>query len=171
MSTPASPSPASAPPASRANPVLWLVIALPALAVVASLSSFALAALHGDRELPASYHWEGGALDRDDTRRAAAAALGLRAELRIDTATQRCRVTLRGATPAALQLELTHPTDPRLDQRAQLRGTGGDYAGYCAPLPPAHWWVQLADEQGHWLLRGRADAASGAAAPFRATLP
>ena len=143
------------------NPVLWLVIALPALAVVASFCSLALALTRGDRELPPSYHWEGGALDRDDAQRAAARALGLHATLRVDAATGRCLVTLQGAAPAALRLDLTHPGDPAADRHLLLPGVAGVYSAPCQDVPSAHWWLQLTDPQGTWLLRGRASNAPG----------
>jgi hypothetical protein len=162
--------PAPGTPQARANPVLWLVIALPLLAVVAGLGSWALAVTRGDRELPSSYHWEGGALDRDDARRAAAAALGLRATLRVDEATQRCVVTLQGAAPAALRLDMTHPTNQAADRHVLLQGAAGVYSGQCEGVNAAHWWLQLADQQGSWLLRGRASSAPGSG-PLAATLP
>ena len=141
------------------NPVLWLVIALPALAVVASFWSLALALSRGDCELPASYHWEGGGLAADDARLGRAAALGLRAELRVDAATQRCSVSLLGAAPAALRLDLTHPTTQGSDRHVLLQGSGGHYGAACAALPGAHWWVQLSDASGSWLLRARTSGA------------
>jgi hypothetical protein len=151
--------------------VLWLVIALPASAVVAGLSSWAIAATRGDRELPSSYHWEGGALDRDDARRATAAAMGLHATLRVDTATLRCLVTLQGASPAALRLNLTHPTNALADREVLLQGVAGIYSGACEHLPAAHWWLQLSDDQGTWLLRGRASAKGASDPALTATLP
>jgi hypothetical protein len=32
----------------------------------------------------------------------------------------------------------------------------GRYEAPCSTLAPAHWWVQVSDAQGQWLLRGRA---------------
>ena len=145
--------------AAGTNPVLWLVIALPALAVVASFWSLALALSRGDRELPASYHWEGGGLEADAARLGRAAALGLGAELRVDAATQRCSVTLRGVSPAALRLDLTHPTAQESDRHVLLQGSGGQYSASCAALPGAHWWIQLSDASGSWLLRARTSGA------------
>ena len=157
--------------AKGANPVLWLVIALPLVAVVASLSSLALAVTRGDHELPTSYHWEGGALDRDDARRAAAAALGLHATLRIDAPTQRCLVTLQGAAPPTLRLDLTHPTNQAADRHVLLLRAAGEYSGRCEGLSAAHWWLQLADQQGTWLLRARTNSTSGSPQSLAATLP
>ncbi len=54
-------------------------------------------------------------------------------------------------------LELTHPTDGALDRRVELarEGDSARYGAPCAALPAAHWWVQVADPAGRWLLRGR----------------
>jgi hypothetical protein len=138
-----------------ANPVLALVIALPLLAVAGSFVSLALAVTRGDSELPKNYHWEGGALERDQDQQARAARLGIGVTLRFDPATNQCTLVLRGAAPAALHLTLVHPTEGSLDQRILLQPSGGRYLAPCSALPAAHWWLELADEQGGWLLRGR----------------
>lgn len=149
-----------------ANPVLWLVIGLPLLAVAASLASLALAMSRGDPELPKDYHWEGAALDRDQERLSLAARQEIGATIAFDAASRLCTVTVFGSAPASLRLSLAHPVDPHLDRRLELARAqrspagaghaGADYATPCAPLPAAHWWLELADDQGRWLLRGRA---------------
>jgi len=139
----------------RANPVLWLVIGLPLLAVAASFVSLALAVTRGDKELPASYHWEGTGLASDEARSAEATRLGITALLQ-----------LAGATPAALRLDLAHPTNPSADRHVPLvRSSDGSnrYEAPCAALAPAHWWIQVSDAEGHWLLRGRANGALASA--------
>ena len=138
-----------------ANPVLWLVIALPLIAVVASLTSLALAVTRGDPELPKDYHWEGAALDHDQQQLTVAASEGITATISFQAATQRCVVALHGAAPAQLRLDLVHPTDPRADRRLTLARTGETYEADCTGLPPAHWWLEVSDDTGHWMLRGR----------------
>jgi hypothetical protein len=138
-----------------ANPVLWLVIALPLLAVVGSLTSLALAVTRGDPELPKDYHWEGAALDRDQQRLATAAQQGIGATISYQAKTQRCMVTLHGAAPSQLRLDLVHPTDPRADRRLTLAQTGASYEADCTGLPVAHWWLEVSDDTAGWMLRGR----------------
>jgi len=138
-----------------ANPVLWLVIALPLIAVVASLTSLALAVTRGDPELPKDYHWEGAALDRDQQRLTLAASEGITATISYQPDTQRCAIALHGAAPAQLRLDLVHPTDPRADRRLTLARTGDSYEADCAGLPVAHWWLEVSDDTGRWMLRGR----------------
>ena len=138
-----------------ANPVLWLVIALPLLAVAASLASLALAVTRGDSELPKDYHWEGGALDRDQQRLARAAQMQIGAMITCDPATRLVTIMLHGAAPGGLRLALTHPTDARADRRLALPGSAGAYHTACGALPMAHWWLEVSDDRGQWLLRGR----------------
>jgi hypothetical protein len=137
------------------NPVLVLVITLPLLAVAGSFVSLALAVTRGDRELPKDYHWEGASLEADQQHEARAAQLHIGAMLAFDAGTQRCIVTLRGAAPDALHLRLTHPTQDAADVQMTLPRESGRYSAPCKALPVAHWWLELADDQSHWLLRTR----------------
>jgi len=145
------------------NPVLWLVIGLPLLAVAGSFTSLGLAILHGDKELPASYHWEGKGLDGDEARIAEAGRLGLTAQVQADAVAGRCTVQLAAPAGDALNLDFTHPTEAAADRHLVLQrdGNGGLYGAACAALPAAHWWVQVSDTAGRWLLRGRAEGALG----------
>ena len=138
-----------------ANPVLWLVIVLPLLAIAGGLASLALAFVGGDRELPRIYHWEGAGLDRDQQREALATQRHISATIEFDYVAQRCTIALRGAAPAALRLTVTHPTDSGADRAVSLERHGPVYSAPCTALPAAHWWLELADDQRQWLLRGR----------------
>lgn len=137
------------------NPVLWLVIALPLLAVAGSVASMLLAVGGSDAPLPERYHWEGSQLDADDARLAVAARRGISAVFGVDAAAGECRVVLQGAAPAELRLTLTHATLAGLDQHVVLQRTGDAYTGRCAPLGQGHWWLELADADGSWLIRQR----------------
>jgi hypothetical protein len=146
------------------NPVLWLVIGLPLLAVAGSFTSLGLAILHGDKELPAAYHWEGQGLAGDEARIAEAGRLGLTAQVQADAVAGRCTVQLAVPAGDAIDLDLTHPTEAAADRHLVLQrdGSSGLYGAACAALPAAHWWVQVGDPAGRWLLRGRADGALAA---------
>lgn len=140
---------------SAINPTLWLVVGLPALAVVASFASLFLALHAGDTELPARYHWEGANLDADQVRIVRARALGIAAMISYDAPSRQCQVVLQGASPAQLRVELTHATEAASDRHLQLQRRGDLYSTDCAPLPVAHWWVEITDDAGSWTLRGR----------------
>jgi hypothetical protein len=142
-------------PRERRNPALWVVIGIPAIAVVASLTSVTLAYRGGDVPLPDRYHWEGSQLSADQARLDAAARRAIGADFGYDAGTGQCRVVLQGAAPATLQLDLAHATRSGLDQHVALQRAGDAYVGACAPLAPGSWWLQLADDHDDWLLRQR----------------
>jgi uncharacterized protein len=142
---------------SRANPVLWITLALPLIVVAASFLTLAAAVRHPDNELPEQYHWEGLKLDRDFERSGRAAALGVRAELRAFDRAGRCQVRLEiaGIAPRELYVRMTHATQPTLDRAVRLHRnvTSSLYDGECHSMPDGHWRVELTDGDGEWSIR------------------
>jgi hypothetical protein len=141
----------------RFNPTLWLVIGLPATAVVASFATLIVSTRAGDKPLPSRYHWEGQAYDADQERIAAARRLRIEARIGYNAASGQCQVVLQGQQTNAtrLRLDLTHPTDPRADRHMSLERSGAIFTAACEPLPVAHWWLELADDADGWTLRTR----------------
>jgi hypothetical protein len=140
------------------NPVFWIMWLLPCSAVVAGLSTLAVALNAGDRALPQEYHWEGDRLDRDFARARSAAALGI--EVVLEVRGGQCHAALRGAVDdvAALNLLLTHGSDASLDRRVRLaRIATGDYRAPCAPLASGKWRVAVDADAASWALRGVVD--------------
>lgn len=145
----------------RANFVLWLVIGLPAVAVVASFATLATTILHPESELPEQYHWEGFQLDRDFSRSERATQLGVRAEVVGLARGGTCTLILaiRGAAPERLRLMLAHATLPGRDSRVVLELTQrhddgrAAYSGDCSASEPGHWRIELSDAQATWSLR------------------
>jgi hypothetical protein len=140
----------------RRNPVFWIMIALPALTVVAGLSTLGIALRHGDPPLPAAYHWEGEHLDQDFAQQRRAAAHGTRAVLTTRAPDGVCAVRVAAAPDdvATLTLLFTSASDPGLDRVVLLKRTApGDYRGECAPIPPGRWRVAL--QAGQWSIRAQ----------------
>ena len=131
--------------------------ALPGAAVVAGLSTLAIAMHGADRPLPEAYHWEGERLEADFARQRAALKLGL--SVTFEAANGRCRVRLvNSAGPAALDVLLTHGTDAGLDRALKLtRAAPGEYVADCAPLPAGHWRISVDDPAGAWSMRDAID--------------
>jgi len=149
----------------RSNPVFWIMLLLPAAAVIAGLTTLLIALRSADRPLPADYHWEGEHLDQDFAQQRLAAAHGI--EVDISFAGGACTATLRHAPddPATLTLQFAHSSDAALDRVVLLRRTqAGQYGGACAPLPAGRWRVALDDTAGAWAIRSRF---SGSGAPLR----
>jgi len=140
------------------NAPLLLALGIPGLAIVASFMTLALAIARPDGELPEQYHWEGMRLDRDFETAQRAADLNVAAALSRNDATSNCQLDLRikGSSPEALTLVLTHATHPSLDQRLTLRRSSTHSTRYdapCAAIPNAHWRVELTEPSNHWSVR------------------
>ncbi len=138
----------------RRNPVFWIMIAIPALTVVAGLSTLGIALRHADPPLPAAYHAEGEQLDRDFAQQRLAAAHGTQVTLTANAADGQCRARVSAAPDdaATLTLLFSSVSDPELDRVVLLkRVDGGDYRGECTPIPPGRWRVSL--EGGRWSIR------------------
>jgi hypothetical protein len=140
----------------RANPVFWIMLALPASAVVAGLTTLAIALRNADTALPADYHWEGEHLDHDFALARNAAAHGIEASFVANAAAGECRATVRAAPddPATLTLLFANGADASLDRVVLLRRVAaGEYRGPCTAIPAGHWRVALKDDAGQWSIR------------------
>jgi hypothetical protein len=140
----------------RANPVFWLMWALPGSAVLAGFTTLAIAMHGADRPLPEAYHWEGERLDADFERQRAAVRLGV--HLTFAAANGRCVARVVNADPPALDVLLTHGVDAGLDRVLKLpRVAAGEYAADCTSLPAARWRVSVDAPSGAWSVRDEVD--------------
>jgi hypothetical protein len=140
------------------NPVFLLAWGLPVVAVVASLLTLFITIRNPDGQLPEQYHWEGFQLDRDFSRAAKAAELGVRARITGFSAAGHCEVQLRakGTAPETLVLWVSHATLPALDQQVTLQRSGegaSTYVGACRETPEGHWRLELVDAVNGWAVR------------------
>lgn len=138
------------------EPMIWLVAGLPAIAVVASIATYFIAADKPDPLVNAGYHKEGMAPGKDTSREERAVALAIVGELAIQQG--EARLTLRGrldAMPASLELLLLHPTLADQDVRLQLKDQGRGV--YAAPMPESgagkRQWILEPNDQS-WRLGG-----------------
>ena len=130
----------------------WILMAGPAIVVVAGLITAWLAILSDDGLVIDDYYKQGLAINQTLNRRNAAARLGMDAEIQL--ADGRIRVLLGGpAGRSALTLRLVHPTRAGMDQSVNLAAVGpGVYEGRLRPLQPGRWHVLL--EARDWRLAG-----------------
>jgi hypothetical protein len=139
-----------------ANPVLWFVWLLLGSTVVAGLITLGIALRSADRELPASYHWEGELLDRDFAMMRNAARHGVEVALTVEPA-GRCSARLKSAPndPPAIHVLFVNSKQAELDQAVRLfREKTGLYYGPCHPMPEGSWRMVLEDDAGQWAIRG-----------------
>jgi hypothetical protein len=139
------------------QPWVWLLIALPATAVIGSMISLYLAITTSDGLVVDDYYTRGKAINRDLARDQAALAHRLEARFDIDMTGNRVALTLQAhdyALPSQARLSFLHPTQPGHDQQVALERVGeGQYAGSIRELRRGKWYVQL--EADDWRLSGR----------------
>lgn len=140
------------------QPLVLMLIALPALVVVASFVTLYLALRSDDGLVEDDYYQRGKEINRVLDRDRAAQAYGLHARLVMEPARHRIAVRLDTATklspvPQRLTLKLLYATRAGLDRTVSLvREADGEYDGVLPMLAQGHWYVQLA--AADWRLTG-----------------
>lgn len=139
------------------EPLMWLVVGVPALTVAGGLVTLLLATRGSDAVVRDDYRREGLAIYADPARDQAAVAAGARASLSFDGTAQQLRATVsleRGTLPDRLLVVLSHATRAEFDRMITLKRMNGGYQGSLAPLPGGRWYVELTPPSRDWRLRG-----------------
>ena len=138
------------------EPWVWLMIALPASAVVAGMITIYLAVTTSDGLVVDDYYKRGKAINRVLARDVAAARYQLKATIDIDLRDNRVQLLLESAVaelPETLTFSLLHSTQPGHDQVIMLQHAGeGVYSGAIDELARSKWYLQL--EADDWRLSG-----------------
>lgn len=134
------------------EPWPWILIAGPAIVIVACLVTAWLAFSGEDGLVIDDYYKQGLAINQTLSRSDAAGRLGIEAEVYFVDG--RVRVQLAAAAgPGTLTLRVLHPTRAGMDQSLNLGAVEpGVYEGRLPPLRPGRWHVVL--EQRDWRLAG-----------------
>ncbi len=135
----------------------WLLIALPASAVVAGILTLIIA-LHSPNALVVDdYYKEGLAINQEKHRLKHAAEMQLSGLLRGDR--NNLTLSLYAREPISentLQLRITHATRSELDQTIMVkRGADGSYRGQYAKLKRGYWYLLLQNPGRTWEIRSR----------------
>ena len=134
------------------EPLVWLLIAPPAAAVLGGIATIYLAIATQDGLVVDDYYQQGKAINQVLQRDQAARAHGLRATLRLDAGRAELRL-VAGAGAPELTLMLLHATRAAHDIRLTLdRAADGVYRAPLPALAPGRWHAQL--EGGDWRLTG-----------------
>lgn len=136
------------------EPWPWLLMAGPAIVVVAAIATAYLAVSSDDGVVADDYYKRGLVINRVLEREQRGAALGLGAVVAIG-ADGAVRAQVRGygdaPAPDGVTLRLNHATRAGMDRRATLRrGVDGAYFGRMEPPPAGRWLVIL--ETDTWRL-------------------
>ena len=152
---------------------IWpMVIAIPALTVIAGLTTVVIANYKADPLIEAPRRPDIVAMHVDPIPDGAARSLGLGADLTL--AGDRLRIDLRGSrapVPAVLSVVFAHAAKETYDQTADARlAASGQYEAAAPTLPSGRWYVEISPPGRPWRLVGELDGTAGAVqlAPFSA---
>lgn len=134
----------------------WFIMALPASAVVAGLTTVGIAFINQDSVVRDDWYKEGKAINQDLGRDTRATRLGMAAEVRIDDLTGEISVRLRQAATASLPGKLTvyfsHPTQASADQMLVLARSGDAFRGQLPHALSGRFYVEVGTPE--WRLLG-----------------
>lgn len=133
----------------------WFIMALPAAAVVAGISTVVIAVKNQDSVVRDDWYKDGKAINLDMAREQRAQALQLSADLTVDALTGEIIVQLQAGKdtppPRQLQLSFSHATLSERDQHLLLRQQSGTrYTGLLQRPLDGHFSVEL--DGGDWRL-------------------
>lgn len=136
------------------EPWPWLLMAGPAMVVVAGIVTMWLAVEGNDGLVADDYYKRGLAINQVLARDKAAQVHGYTANVSFDAGFSRVRVALRGdELPPALLLNLTHPTRAGEDRIVPLaRVAPGVYEGVLQPPAAGRWRLSVEDAGRTWRL-------------------
>ena len=153
----------------------WLLMAGPALVVVAGTITGWLAYSRQDALVVDDYYKQGKAINQDLRRDRLAAALQLGAELRYDPAAGKIAGKIDSPVrPIAgmLTIRLVHSTLPEKDVKLTVQpAADGSFAADLGMLEQARWQVIVESDKGDWRLAGEWDWPKQHEAAFKAALP
>ena len=146
----------SSPPPARwyREPLVWLVLAIPAAAVVAGAAMLVLANATWDGLVADDYYQRGLQINRALARDAEAARLGLEAAVVFPApGLVEARLSVVDEAAAALSgnrlnLRFAHAARAGDDVRTFLtRDAGGIWRGTLPPMAPGKWYVELGNDR------------------------
>lgn len=134
----------------------WFLMALPATAVVASLTSAWFAVTTSDGLVTDDYYQEGRAIAETLARSQRAKTLDIMAGVSLSRESMKIRLSGNDqfVLPPALNAMLSHPTRAGLDRQLALKREGDSYVGEMLLPASGHWLVLVEDEAKTWRLLG-----------------
>ncbi len=136
------------------EPWPWILMAGPAIVVVAGIITAWIAYTRGDTVISEDYYRRGLAAAQTLASSERAHALGLEARVRL-SAGDEVSVTLAASdssfkAPSEIRLTLSHPTRAGLDQNQRLALAGSVYQGRLHLPASGHWLLLIENEEQGW---------------------
>jgi hypothetical protein len=134
----------------------WLLIALPASAVVGGILTIVIAVNSPNALVVDDYYKEGLAINQQKHRLAYAVGMQLTGLVRSDGKLVTVRLdALQPVSDTTLKLQITHATRAELDKTLILQRQGDSYQAPLAGLPVGTWYLRLQNPDETWELRSR----------------
>jgi len=132
----------------------WFLIALPASAVVAGITTVIIATMNRDSLVVDNYYKEGLAINKVLTEQQHAASLNLLANVNLHADDGRLEILISGSQPVdepVLKLSITHATMAERDQVVFLtRDKVNHYSGDVKNLVAGKWHFALEPASAQW---------------------
>lgn len=133
------------------EPWPWILMAGPALVVIAGTVTAWLAVSTSDGLVADDYYRRGLAINRELRRDQVAAERGISVSIEVRDGILRARLQIRGEAPPVLFAHLVHPTLAGEDQRLRLSLVApGVYEAPMSAPPGPRWRVVLEGPRGEW---------------------
>ncbi|HXC50843.1 MAG TPA: FixH family protein [Candidatus Limnocylindrales bacterium] len=143
----------------------WFVISLPAVSVLFSVATLVVAVRSADSLVRDDWYDAGMTINREFSREHAAAALDLKATLRV-AESGRLELVLDGtaADPVRLDVAMSCPSDALRDQLVELYPVSPRTFASRDPLASTrgHWDVAITPPDSSWRVAGRIELTSSA---------
>jgi hypothetical protein len=139
------------------EPWPWLLMAGPAIVIVAAIYTAYLAVSSADGVVAEDYYKKGLAVGKTIASSENARKHGLGVALRTTADGFSLKLSANDAgfvPPPRLVITLSHPTRAGLDQTAVFEGKGNEYVGKLRLPASGHWLVLIEDESKSWRLMG-----------------
>lgn len=133
----------------------WFLIALPASAVVAGITTIIIAMDEPDGLVADDYYKEGLAINRTLAKEQMARQLNLSAQLSLVQNQVNLQLDGNLPLPEKLLLHFIHPTKANRDKSWVLTKNNNNYHAAITTLENTSWHVRIEPEQGQWRLNGR----------------
>jgi len=138
------------------EPWPWILMAGPAIVIVAAFYTAWLAVTSADGLVTDDYYKQGQQAGEVLAQSRKAQEMELHAFLRLNREAIHIRLEAKpdATLPPTLNVMLSHPTRAGLDQKMKLPKTGNDYSGHMLLPAAGHWLILIEDEARTWRVMG-----------------
>ncbi|KPK27908.1 MAG: hypothetical protein AMJ66_11045 [Betaproteobacteria bacterium SG8_40] len=137
------------------EPWPWILIGLPASAVIAGIVTLVIAVRNEDGLVAEDYYKQGLAINQVIEREQRAVQMGLKAQMLVADNNIRIHLDGSGERPGRIVVRFVHPTRAGEDREIELTPVApGWYQAVLPDLAQGRWRLQIEDGDTTWRLTG-----------------